>query len=276
MKNRTLRCLAIALLMSCTGNEEKTVTEKDLVGNWLITDADPQYKTSEERQYYLMAKDSIRALKGLKLVSIKNNAVFQQADSINAFPGSWLLNIKQQQVFINNGGTGFSNFTGLIRIDKDSLLLNEKMDLGPVSIGVLWHFIKIPADSPANYLFVPANNIWRSKPSHTEDDDSMRRRLSLMFHYYAVYFTLVSREADYFSPRRVLLPIRYYQHGVGMRDMDATDNFKALFFDEADFKKAYDMVSNAIKSEQHYPRGKDFTEEYADYFLKLEKVFENK
>ena len=268
MKNKILGI--ILLLASCSGNEQKPVTENDLVGNWLITDADPQYKNSEERQYYLMAKDSIRALKGLKLVSIKNNAVFQQSDSMNTFPGSWLLHAKQQQLFINNGGIGFSNFTGTVRIDKDSLLLNEKMELGPVSIAVLWHFIKVPPDSPANYLFVPANNSWRIKPGHTEEEDRMRKRLSAMFHYYSVYFTLVSKEADYFSPRRVLLPVRYYQHGVGMRDMDAVDNFKALFFDEADFKKAYEMVGNAIKSDQHYPRGKDFTEEYAAYFAQLE------
>jgi hypothetical protein len=263
--------MLFSLLTSCA-DEERLVTENDLAGNWLITEAEPQYKDDYEKQFYVMARDSIRALKGLKLVSIKKNAIFQQADSINAFPGSWLFNSKTQRIFINNGGIGFTNYVGGIKIDGNTLLVNEKLDLGPVSVGVVWHLKKVPADSPAAYLFIPENNAWRVKPNHREEDETMKKRLSSMFHYYSIYFTLVSMEADYFSPKRVMLPIRYYQHGVGMRDLDMADNFKALFFNEADFKKAYAMVEQAIKSEQLYPSGKDFTEEYATYFRQLERA----
>jgi hypothetical protein len=271
MKNTAFIYILSILLTSCV-DEEKLVNDSDLMGDWLITEAEPQYKDDYERQFYVMSKDSIRALKGLKLISIKKDAVFQQMDSLNVFPGSWLFNSRKQQLVINNGGMGFSNYIGLVKMDKAALLINERVELGPVTLGITWHLKKILSDSPAAYLFIPANNAWRIKPAQPEEEGVMKKRLSSMFHYYSLYFTLVSREADYFSPKRVMLPIRYYQHGVGMRDLEMVDNFKALFFDEADFKKAYTMIELAIKAEQRYPSGKDFTEEYAAYFRQLESV----
>ncbi len=50
------------------------------------------------------------------------------------------------------------------------------------------------------------------------------------------------------------------------------DNFKPLFFNNDDFDKAYRFIEQALKSEKRYPNGKDFTDEYAKYFVQLEKA----
>jgi len=146
------------------------------------------------------------------------------------------------------------------------------MDLGGDSLVIVWHLKKIPEDSPANYLFIPANNAWRIRPGQPEDTVSMRKRIAAMFHYYGIYFRLVSIEADYFSPKRVLLPIRYYSHGVGLRTPDDIKPFRTLFYNDADVNKAYEMVHAAMRLDRNYPKGKDFTDEYASYFMQLEKA----
>lgn len=272
IKHPFFACFAFVLLASCT-MDDKPITEADITGNWLVVSSDPQYNGDEERDIYLAQKDSIIGPRGLKLISIKAKGIFQQLDSTYNTPGSWLYNNKNQQFFVNNAGPGFRAFSGRVMgCKEDTMSIEEKVSLPGASFPVVWHFKKIVADSPANYLFVPANNQWRIRPTATEDEATLRKKLSVMFHYYSVYFNLVSREANYFSPKRVLLPIKYYQHGVGMRDYEMVDNFKAIFYSEEDARRAYDLVAGTMKLVRRFPTGKDFVEEYALYFEKLEKA----
>jgi hypothetical protein len=272
MNNRLYTCIICIVFMAC-GAEEKEVTESDLTGNWLVVSSSPQSERYEEAKLYAAMKDSLVGPRGLKLISIQPQGIFRQIDSSYASPGSWLFNNKNHQFFINNAGPGFHSFSGtVLGCRDDTMSIEEKLKLPTGPLSVIWRFKRIPADSPANHLFAAAGNQWRIKPTAPEADAVLKKKISDMFHYYAVYFALVSREADYFSPKRVLLPIKYYQHGVGMREYEMAANFRALFYNEDDARKAYLMVANAMQTDNHFPSGKDFVDEYARYFTQLEKA----
>jgi hypothetical protein len=273
MNHRLYTCIFFVLLLSSCTTEEKPTTEADITGNWLVVSSNPLYHDDEERESYLAVKDSIVGLRGLKLISIQPRGIFQQLDTTYGSPGSWLYNSRNQQFFVSNAGPGFTAFSGRVMGCRDDTMgIEERLNLPDASFTIEWHFKKITADSPAHYLFLPANNQWRIRSAQPEDEAAIKKKLSAMFHYYSLYFNLISREANYFSPKRILLPIRYYQHGVGMRDFDKIGNFKAIFNNDADARTAYELVEKAMKAEKRFPSGKDYVEEYARYFGKLEKA----
>lgn len=273
MKYKRYIPLLFFFFVSC-GSYDKTITGKDIIGNWLVVSSEPQFDETImiQKEDYQSLKDSLIGPRGLKLISIMDKGLFRQVDSSYALPGSWLFNEKTRQIFVNNAGPGFKSFSGYVQgCYKDTMSIVETLNLPIHPMTVIWHFKKI-TESPEADLFAPANNQWRIKPNHPEDDAALRKKVSDMFHYYAVYFTMVSREASYFVPRRVLLPVKYYQHGVGMRDYATADNFKALFYNDEDARKAYDIVEHAVRIEKKYPSGKDYVDEYALYFGQLEKA----
>ncbi|MBL7732652.1 MAG: hypothetical protein JNM88_15855, partial [Chitinophagaceae bacterium] len=64
--------------------------------------------------------------------------------------------------------------------------------------------------------------------------------------YYADYFRLISEEASYFVPARVMMPLRFYQHAIGMMEMSETHRFVSLFSSFAEAQKAYDMLKEVV------------------------------
>ena len=117
-------------------------------------------------------------------------------------------------------------------------------------------------------LFSSEANHWRKKPTAPEPESAIRKRLVSLLKYYSDYFKLVSKESSYFLVSRVPLPFRYYQHAIGLRDMQPA--FVNLFYNEDDAKKAYTILEQTINA----LTGKfDWNENFVvEYGLSLKKM----
>jgi hypothetical protein len=101
-------------------------------------------------------------------------------------------------------------------------------------------------------------------PAFPESGEAIKNRVVMMLDFYARYFKLVDATASFFVTGRIFLPLRFYQHGIGMKDFSAAGNFEQMFYDSLDAKKAYEVLHSCFRAERfYYPKGKNFVNEYA-------------
>jgi hypothetical protein len=263
--------LILSFFLSACKTNPSTPTKPDtLTGNWLIISPDHRLKNDFQKTTYGRMQDSIVGLKGLKLVRFNASDEFQQVDSSFGISGNWKL--VDNQIIIQRGGKGFEPMkASILDFVKDTLRMVETILLPGDSVQLVWYLKKIPAGSAANSLFSFQENQWRIKPKSPGTDETIRKKTAAILHFYAGYFELISIEAMYFSPKRVFLPLRYYQHGIGLKPLSDSKVFSALFYDLNDAQKAYAMLSAAIRKEPSFPKGENYVIEYARYLRQLEK-----
>lgn len=261
---RFLNILFILFIVSCSTRSEQDTLRSDIAGSWLVMDPDHSPENKRQKKVYSGIHDSIELLNGLKLVNLLEDGTFQQMDSLH-IKGKWGIS-PYNDIYIIGGGKGFDNFkTKLSGFEKDLLQLDEKLNIEGETLKVTWNLKKV--DAPA--FFEQKNNTWRQKPSQPESAEQMRKRLSQMLKYYSDYFKLVNKEADYFMPARIPLPLKYYQHAMGMGNYNRQSPFSHLFFDDTQSKQAYDLLEETIIAlRDKFPSGKDFVDEYA-LFIEL-------
>lgn len=252
--------------LSCKSSQKNL--EASLYGNWIILYPDHQLRTATEREVYGKFQDSIVALYGLKLITLDENGGFREVDSLLKPTAKWIFT-NDSLLKIREGGRGFNPFNTSFKNLKDQTLqLTQFLLLEDEKIKLVWHLKKIEEDNEAAYLFRDSSNQWRNKPASPENEKSIRKRLSTMLNFYGDYFKLVSKEAIYFSPARVPLPFRYYQHAIGMAPK-MTPAFQAIFYNQADALHAYSMLEQTIgELGSTFPREENFVAEYG-LFLKL-------
>jgi hypothetical protein len=69
-----------------------------------------------------------------------------------------------------------------------------------------------------------------------------------------------------------MMPMRFYQHAVGLTSFDPNSPFAALFFNPAQAKQAYDYLDKAIDdASDRFPYGDNYVKEYADFLYLLGK-----
>ncbi len=212
-------------------------------------------------------QDSIVGLTGLKLVTLSDNGSFQQIDSIKS-KGKWGITI-DNIVFIEDGGKGFEHFSASFTGYKKGVLqLTEFVDVKGEKIKLIWNLKKITGGS-ASDLFSEKNNTWRKRSPVPESEKQLRERLSSMLGYYADYYELVTDESSFFVPTRVILPFRFYQHAIGMKDFDEESFFASLFFDKKQAKDAHRYLSLTIKKLRNdFPTRDNYVKEYAAFMEK--------
>lgn len=211
-------------------------------------------------------QDSIVSLYGLKLISFKADGFFVETDSILKPPGKWTFT-KDSLLRIQEGGRGFNPFTTLFQsFDNGTLQLIQHLPLDGEKIELVWHLKKIEND--AAQLFEPSANEWRRKPTAPETGKEMRKRVASMLNYYSDYFKLIGKEAIYFSPARVPLPFRYYQHAIGL-NADLSPAFRNLFYNEADAAKAFAILQQAMRDANEFPRDDNFVIEYGLFIKQM-------
>lgn len=256
--------LLILFLSGCTDAGNKDSVYDKMTGNWFILYPEENLNNEEQRKIYAAIQDSLVNEKGLKAVTLLENGQFIQWDSTILY-GKWGV-IDEKQVVISGGGKGFTNFkTSFAAGKKDIALLTEHINTSGERIELVWHLKKI-TEGKAETLFLPEKNNWRIRPAAAETEAAMKKRLSEMLHYYAVYFKLISEESSYFMPMRVMLPLRFYQHAIGMREFDEHHRFVSMYASVEEAKKAYGILKETVNSSgNNYPDTKadSFSLEYS-------------
>lgn len=237
---------AIICLAGCSSRKKKGIRDQ-ITGNWFILYPDDKLNRKEQREVYGAAQDSLVNLKGVKLVTFKDNGTFIQWDS-TAQSGKWGVSEEDKKLVVRDGGRGFVNFkTSYISNEKGEMILSENLLIDGEDILLEWHLKRISGGKYAR-LFEPGENTWRRAPANPETNEQMRNRLSVMLSYYADYFRLISDESSYFVPSRVMLPVRFYQHAIGMNAFDTGHRFVSMFHSVEDAEKAYDLLKEVINS----------------------------
>ena len=255
--------------LSCQSSSPQKKIYESIAGDWLIVYPDHQLKGRLQRELYAGMQDSIVALTGLKLIRMSMDGRFLQLDSFSR-QGEWKLSL-DNNIYIRHGGRGFDNFRAEFASYKNGTLrLVEQVKAGPESIRLVWNLKRIRKNDPGADLFSDDRNEWRKKPVQRETKAEIKKRLSAMLEYYADYFKLVTRNASYFSPSRVHLPFKYYQHAIGLRDLTERSAFHSFFFDSTQAREAYRLLEQGIYNRRKdFPSASDFVEEYALFMDKL-------
>jgi hypothetical protein len=261
---RLFLILLTLLFVSCHSPSEQEKLRRSLPGNWVVLLADHKLENSDQRLVYGRIQDSVIEAKALKLITFFEDGSFMQADYPDQ-KGKWALSTSGQ-LYIGLGGKGFEEFKTDFKEYKDKVLqVIELLHVKGESIKLVWHFKKVNE----SFLFDAENNTWRKRATKSESEEEIRRRLSAMFGYYSAYFKLVAAEVSYFIGRRVILPLKFYQHAMGTLPFDEESNFAKLFYNREQAEQAYDYVKRTVYNlGNKYPEGENFVDEYAT-FLKM-------
>lgn len=242
---RYLFFTTLLFIIACTSGKKKGKdTRSQVAGNWFVVYPDEKLNSQEERELYARLQDSLVNQRGVKLVTFDENGTFTQWDSTGQ-QGRWGI-LEDGRVVVNRAGRGFENFKAdFDGISDDEMMLTEYIKSGTERLKLTWHLARINGGTFAR-LFKPEENTWRKVPAKPETEAEMRTRLAAMLSYYADYFRLISEEASYFVPARVMMPLRFYQHAIGMMEMSETHRFVSLFSSFAEAQKAYDMLKEVV------------------------------
>ncbi len=271
---RLFTALCCLFFISCSGSSESSLGQ-GAEGNWLILYADHSLFDAKQAEKYAPLQDSIVDLYGLKLMQLLPGGVFVEMDSLHAPPARWDI-FQDKRLLIAEGGKGFELFVGdFISMKNDKLKLLQKVVVGRDTLPLTWAWKKVRDEEPASVLFDSTHNSWRQKSMVAENDAALKKRLAGMLKYFAIYFDYISAEAIYFMPRRVPLPFNYYAHAVGLKNAGKIDKFKKYFYSEADAMSAYNILKTTMGNvKEKFPEKDNFVEEYAAYFLQMQKALE--
>jgi hypothetical protein len=264
---RYLLFFIIFLHFSCASKKEVSL-EQTVSGNWFILYPKDELTNSKQEKIYAAIQDSLTALKCLKLISFSEQGIFNQLDSIK-IKGKWGTK-DEMYVRVTDGGRGFDDFrTTFDGFDDGILKLTEIVNSGGEKLKFVWHLMKIDKGDP-NKLFDPEFNKWRTKPARPESDEELKKRLVQMLDFYSIYFKLIADNSSYFIPGRIILPFKFYQHGIGMKFFDEQSAFASLFYSKEQAKKAHLFLDLTIGNVKFDTQNlKSYTEEYS---LMLKKI----
>jgi len=96
--------------------------------------------------------------------------------------------------------------------------------------------------------------------------------LAMMLNYYADYDELVGKEVSYFIPGRVILPLKFYQHAMGVLPYDSTNDFTQLFYNAEQAQQAYGYLKKKVyELGNRFPDGEDYMDEYIRFMRLVAK-----
>jgi hypothetical protein len=266
---RLLFIICISFLAGCNSLPEAERVHKDLSGNWIMLYPDHQLENQRQRVLYSQMQDSIVGLSALKLITLANDGSFAEIDSLQV-TGHWGIS-PDKIFFISGGGKGFQDFSGqLTSLEGGKLKVTQLLRQQGETIKLVWHLKKISGADAR--LFRPEANNWRIPATTDESEQQIRHRLSEMLKYYADYYSLVTAESSFFVPTRVLLPLRFYQHAIGLKEFDGDSHFTRLFHDRQQAIFAYKLLSNTIKLlRDDFPSRDNYVKEYAAFMSMMAK-----
>lgn len=270
-----MRYLISSILLSCVFMACSTKSTDDpaeiLPGNWFLLYPDDDLKTREQEAVYAATQDSLTDPKCLKLLRFSEKGSFNQQDSIG-ITGTW--KVKEGEVVqVFGGGNGFERFqTTFAGYEKDILKLTEMAEVRGQKLKLVWHLLRIDKGKETA-LFDEAKNKWRIRAVKEETEDEIRERVKQMLSYYSVYFDLIADRSTYFMPSRVILPIKFYQHGIGLKTFDPESKFANLFYNTEQAKFANYVLEGAMdKAKFDFKDNSSFSREYARMLEEMGKL----
>ncbi|SRR5579871_1163286 len=102
--------------------------------------------------------------------------------------------------------------------------------------------------SPGKDPYCLQNNQWRLAATHKESEKEIKSRLVNHCHFWQIYFTwALKNKIDYVDVRSTPTLLKIYGNGFVLRTFEnLPDEWKAYFFDEADCKKANEMMEDVL------------------------------
>ncbi len=264
--------IAVAQLC-CSSGTDKNNIHKRLSGDWFIIYPKEMLNNKRQEDVFTAAiQDSLVTLKGVKLITMQENGTFIQWDS-TIMKGKWGT-VDEKMVVVSGAGTGFENFKAeFSELEDDVPKLTEYLNVEGERIKIVWQLKKITSGK-ATALFDPKKNQWRNRPAKPESAKEMKQRLADMLGYYAIYFKLISEESTYFMPVRIMLPLKFYQHAIGMKEIDEQHRFNSLFYSAAQAHEAYTLLKETVNSSDYNFPDKDKNSFSLEYSMMLEKLAE--
>lgn len=266
-----IRFLLLLFFLQACSSKPANDPQVILPGNWFLLYPDDDLQTREQEAVYAQTQDSLTDAKCLKLLRFSDKGKFSQQDSVG-ITGSW--KVKEGDVIqVFGGGQGFDRFQATFNgYDKDILKLTEVVDTRGQKLKLIWHLLRIEKGKETD-LFDEAKNKWRIKPAKEETEQEIRERVRQMLTYYSVYFDLIADRSTYFMPSRVYLPVKFYQHGMGLKSFDPESKFASLFYSTEQARFASYVLEGAIdKAKFGFKDNNSFSREYARMLEELAKL----
>ena len=265
--------MLLIIFASCK-QEGKKKLHQVVEGNWFVVYPDDNLLTEKQDDIYAVIQDSITDLKCLKLISFKAGGEFIQIDSA-ANKGKWGTK-DNEFVMVNDGGNGFENFKAQFSSysEEDSVLkITETVRVKGENLRFVWNLKRLETGERAK-LFNEKMNSWRNRPPAPETEEQLSKRLSQMLLFYSGYFQLISEEASYFMPMRVHMPLKFYQHAIGIKDFKPESRFTSFFYSEEEAKMAYNLLTASIKNSDFddVEGGNSYTREYSQMLKIMAKT----
>lgn len=260
-------CLSL-ILAGCTLTGSKKANTQLLTGHWLILFPKHHLANDEQEKIYAAIQDSIMRPMGLALINFTDDHSFYYTDSLYGNKGKWALT--GNTLLIEKAGGGFNYFNGEIgKIEKGIMQVEQQFRIGTETIRLTWHLKKIKESSPHYRLFDSSVNWWRQPPTASENLKSLQKRTTAMAAYYADYFAMIEGEANYFAPRRILMPLNFYQHAIGVKRYDSTHAFTRFYFNSNDARQANALLEDGMRGLGPVERGENYVVEYASILKQL-------
>jgi len=270
MRFLLLLALLSALITSCGSGKKAKNEPLRVEGSWVALYSRLDKEMEDSRDLYNEVKDSLLMLHGLKLLRFEPDGKIYQADSIMAAPGSWALT-PEGILLIRNAGLGMERLMG-----QDAQLKDGKMIVAhPVKVKgqllkVNWYYARL--DEKDAVLLDKEQNTWRKMLPADATEKQVAEKIVKILRYYGHYFHVIGREANYFYAERMIVPFKYYQHGVGLQNFSMENRFARQFADSVQATKAWDIIRKGFYriSDVPYPTVKNnYTEGYALFIESL-------
>jgi hypothetical protein len=258
-------CLALG---SCKLTGTKRASNEVLTGHWLILYPKDQLENDAQEKLFAQVQDSIMRPMGLAMIDFTKDNTFYFTDSLFGKKGKWRLT--GNTLVIEKAGAGFNYFNGeIVKIENGIMQVVQHLRLGNENIQLTWHLKKINETSAYFKLFDSSNNWWRHPPAAPENIKGLQKRTAAMCAYYADYFAMIEGAVDYFAPRRILMPLNFYQHAIGVKRYDSAHAFTRFYYNSSNAQQANSLLEDGIRGLGPVERGENYVVEYAGILRQL-------
>lgn len=265
-----LLSVVVVSLLSCGDSQSNNETKKDsyegIAGEWIVAYPTFEEIDSKGQKLYAEIQDSILSVQGLQLVRFAPDGSFYRTDSIDV-KGRWLLS-GNSALTINGGGNGFDPFRAdniSYKNKNKEMELTERVYYKDYTVKVTWHLARLTnRKDTINDLFSEMHHRWRRKPTAPESDEAIKERLAAALSYHSNYYMMVAQHANYFLSSRIILPLAFYQHALGLKPFSGKSAFASLFYDSTQALTAHAHLENTMRSiAGSYPRNENYVIGYA-------------
>ena len=161
-------------------------------------------------------------------------------------------------------------------LDKDSMNIDVVPSLmaGADEPRINCNMVKVDLKEIAGVdIFHPSVNTWRKRPAAPQSEDDIKGVLRSLLNYNSVYIrSLYYASATYVNTKVFNLPFRYYNGGIGLKDvLDDDDPFVGLFHTKEDAYTALRILRNTF-SKAEYEKKTHYVLEYAAFMKGLADV----